>query len=179
MKRLALACLAALLATGCDDNPTAPSNPNVLVMTANLSAANEVPPISNAENGARGDVRITFDLTRDGSGTITGGLAHFLVNLSNFPPNSRAVAAHIHEGAAGVAGGVRIGIPGTMLSATNAVGMPDGSASNVIFNSVPINTDATTLNALNAMLANPGNFYFNVHTPLNPGGAVRGQLTRE
>lgn len=177
MKRLALACLAALLATGCDDNPTSPSNPNVFVMTANLSAANEVPPVSNAESGARGTVRITFDITRDSSGTVTGGTAHFLVNLSNFPANSRAVAAHIHEGAAGVAGGVRIGV--TPLNAANPVLLPDGSASNVIFNSVSINTDATTLNALNAMIANPGNFYFNVHTPLNPGGAVRGQLVRE
>jgi hypothetical protein len=25
---------------------------------------------------------------------------------------------------------------------------------------------------------NPAGFYFNVHTPVNPGGAVRGQLTR-
>lgn len=177
MKRFALVCLAAVLAAGCDDNPTSPSNPNVVILTANLSAANEVPPVTNAESGARGNVRITLDLTRDGSGTVTGGTAHFLVNLSSFPANSRATAAHIHEGAAGVAGGVRIGV--TPLTAANPVQLPDGSASNVIFNSVSINTDATTLNALNAMLANPGNFYFNVHTPVNPGGAVRGQLVRE
>jgi hypothetical protein len=29
-----------------------------------------------------------------------------------------------------------------------------------------------------AVLNNPAGFYFNVHTTLNPGGAVRGQLVR-
>ena len=28
------------------------------------------------------------------------------------------------------------------------------------------------------LIKNPSNYYFNVHTPLNPAGAVRGQLTR-
>jgi filamentous hemagglutinin family protein len=28
------------------------------------------------------------------------------------------------------------------------------------------------------IVANPAGYYFNVHTQLNPGGAVRGQLTR-
>jgi hypothetical protein len=26
---------------------------------------------------------------------------------------------------------------------------------------------------------NPAGYYFNVHTPVNPGGAVRGQLVRQ
>ena len=29
-----------------------------------------------------------------------------------------------------------------------------------------------------AVLNNPAGHYFNMHTPLNPGGAVRGQLVR-
>jgi len=29
-----------------------------------------------------------------------------------------------------------------------------------------------------AIMANPAAYYFNVHTALNQGGAVRGQLTR-
>jgi hypothetical protein len=30
-----------------------------------------------------------------------------------------------------------------------------------------------------AIVANPAGFYFNVHTPVNPGGAARGQLARQ
>jgi hypothetical protein len=33
--------------------------------------------------------------------------------------------------------------------------------------------DAATINSI---VANPAGFYFNVHTTLNPGGVVRGQL---
>ena len=29
------------------------------------------------------------------------------------------------------------------------------------------------------IVANPAGFYFNVHTAINPGGAVRGQLVKQ
>ena len=29
-----------------------------------------------------------------------------------------------------------------------------------------------------ALLANPSAFYFNIHSPMNPGGFARGQLER-
>jgi hypothetical protein len=35
-----------------------------------------------------------------------------------------------------------------------------------------------TLDQAAGIIANPAGFYFNVHTALNPGGAVRGQLSR-
>jgi hypothetical protein len=35
-----------------------------------------------------------------------------------------------------------------------------------------------TLAQVTQILANPNGYYFNVHTPLNPAGAVRGQLVR-
>jgi CHRD domain len=65
----------------------------------------------------------------------------------------------------------------SMLSATTPIAMANGSATNVTFNAVPLDTPAA-LAAANAMLPNP-NGYFNVHTPANPGGAVRGQLVRQ
>ena len=37
----------------------------------------------------------------------------------------------------------------------------------------PISMDAATINSI---VANPAGFYFNVHSTLNPGGVVRGQL---
>jgi hypothetical protein len=36
-----------------------------------------------------------------------------------------------------------------------------------------------TAEVMNNILANPAGFYFNAHTVLNPGGAVRGQLVRQ
>jgi hypothetical protein len=33
-----------------------------------------------------------------------------------------------------------------------------------------------TVDQANAILANPGNFYFNIHTAANSGGVARGQL---
>jgi hypothetical protein len=34
-----------------------------------------------------------------------------------------------------------------------------------------------TVDQANAIMANPGNFYFNIHTAANSGGVARGQLT--
>ncbi len=35
-----------------------------------------------------------------------------------------------------------------------------------------------TVEQLQNLVNAPQNFYFNVHTPLNPGGAIRAQLVR-
>ena len=173
--------LMAVLVVGvaCDDDgPTAPSaDPNVVVFTAQLAASNEVPPVTNAESAARGDVRITFNLTRDAANAISGGTATFVVNLSNFPAGSTWTLAHIHEGAAGVAGGVRVN---TDLSPATAIALPNGSVSSQTFSNKPIsNTTTSDVALINAILANPAGYYFNAHTTLNPSGAVRGQLVRQ
>ena len=51
--------------------------------------------------------------------------------------------------------------------------MPSGTGS---FTSAAISVDAGVIQQI---IDNPAGFYFNVHTPLNPSGAVRGQLTRQ
>ena len=38
--------------------------------------------------------------------------------------------------------------------------------------------NVTNLVAAQGMLNDPAGFYFNVHTTLNQGGAIRGQLSR-
>jgi hypothetical protein len=167
----ALAMAATLVvATACDsDSPTSPTG-GPIVLTAVLNAQNEVPPISNAEAGARGSVTITMDVQRDAASAVTGATASFSASLLGFPAGSTAILAHIHEGGAGVAGGVRVN---TGLSAANPVAMPDGNG--------VLNVSGIAVNAAvaNAILSNPAGFYFNVHTPLNPGGAVRGQLVQQ
>jgi CHRD domain-containing protein len=166
MKRFAiLACAAALAAAGCGSSPTSPSG--TTVFTVALSAQNETPPISNTESNARGQALITFHTTRDGSGNITAATVDFNVTMSGFPPNSQAILAHIHTGGAGVPGPVLVS---TGITAGSAITIADGTGFFNITN-ISVAPDRAT-----QILANPAGFYFNVHTPVNPGGAIRGQL---
>lgn len=170
MKRsgVLLLSLCLLGAAGCDDDSTAPSNLPI-VMTASLSPANEVPPIANAENTGSGAVQITFNVTRDGTGAITSGTADFHFQLSGFPSSTTIVAAHIHPGGTGVNGGV---IVNTGLVAANPVTQNNGV---MTFTATNISVPTATLQGI---VNNPAGFYFNVHSPTNPGGVARGQLDR-
>ena len=174
LRRGFLAVLMAVALVGCDDddNPLDPADPNVVTFTAQLSAANEVPPITNAESTARGDVSIVFNLTRDAGNNITGATASFTVNLNSFPAGSTWTLAHIHVGNAGVGGGV---VVNTGLTPGTAVSLTNGGVQNHQFNNIAI-TDATLVNNI---VNNPAGYYFNVHTALNGTGAVRGQLVRQ
>jgi len=125
-----------------------------------LSPANEVPPVTNAENTARGTAVITV---HSDSNTID-----FAVSLNSFPTTSVLTAAHIHPGAAGVNGGVLVG---TGLTSGNAPSLATGSATFTFNGVAPNSADAIT-----QILANPQNFYFNVHSTANGGGVMRGQL---
>ena len=174
VRRGFLAVLMALAIVGCDDddNPLEPADPNVVTFTAQLSAANEVPPITNTESTARGDVRIVFNLTRDAGSNITGATANFTVNLNSFPAGSTWTLAHIHTGNAGVAGGV---VVNTGLTPGTSVALANGGVQNHQFTNIAI-TDPVLVNNI---MINPAGYYFNVHTALNGGGAVRGQLVRQ
>ena len=172
MKRAIVAAIAiGVMACGDDNgNPAGPSNTGPIVFTVQMSAQNEVPPIANAESGARGTATITFDVPRDSAGNPTGGgNATFAVQLSGFPAGSAAVAAHIHPGAAGVNGGVFVN---TGLTAAAPILMSDGTG-NLSLTATVSQTQAQQI------LDNPSGYYFNVHTPVNPTGAVRGQLVRQ
>ena len=72
-------------------------------------------------------------------------------------------------GASGVNGGV---IVNTNIGPTAPVVLADGTA-NLIVTNIGISQALAT-----QIMNNPAGFYFNMHTPLNPGGAIRGQLSR-
>jgi CHRD domain-containing protein len=168
-----LAAAALVLIGGCGSKtPTSPTNPTVVILTAQLAPGNEVPAVTNADSTARGDVRVTLDLIRDGSGTITGGTASFFVTLTGFPAGTNVVGAHVHPGAAGNNGSVVIS---TGITGASAVNLPSGATS-LVFNGI---TTGVTATLLNDILNNPAGYYFNVHTTLNPGGAIRGQLVKQ
>jgi hypothetical protein len=134
---------------------------DTVIFTAQLLASNEVPPVSNADANAFGSVTVTVD-------TVTSTY-RFDWGVSGVAASS-IILSHIHEAAAGVNGPVRVdsGItPGTAIPVVN------GNAS---FSKSGISgpADVTT-----RLLANPAGFYFNIHSNLNPGGVVRGQLVRQ
>ena len=150
-----------------DDSPAAPSNAP-LVFVADLRAANEVPPVTNAESGATGTATVTVTPTRDSSNAITGGTFEFAFTLTGLTPTSNITLAHIHTGAVGVNGSP---VVDSQLSAATSIPTPAGSAG---FQRAGL-TAASAATAA-AIVANPAGFYFNVHTSLNPGGVARGQL---
>ena len=112
MKHVYLAIALALVAAGCKSSTvtTSPSNPGETVtFKAALLSSNENPPISNTEQGASGNVTITFVVTRDAANNIASVLGTAAVTMQGFPAaGSTVTLAHIHTGATGVNGPVLV-----------------------------------------------------------------------
>jgi len=107
-----------------------------------LSGAQEVPPVSTTASGS-GSITVGSD------GSVSGSIAVSGMN---------AVAAHIHQGAAGANGPVIV--PFTKH--------PDGT-----WGPAP----GAKLNDTQLAAYKAGNTYVNVHSPQHKGGEIRGQLT--
>jgi hypothetical protein len=167
---IGISVLALVLAASaaCDDSPTEPGDETIR-FTAQLSPANEVPPVTNVEASGSGTATIDFDIDRNSGGTITSATAKFQVTLAGFPAPTPLTVAHIHGGASGATGGIIVdtGLAAGEVNLTNGTGG---------FTKEAITVSATVAQDI---INNPGNFYFNVHSVLNPGGMVRGQLVRQ
>lgn len=133
---------------------------------ANLSAANEVPPL---ELAATGSATVWIHAVRNSSGTITEAVVDFVVNYS-FPGPITLSGLHVHQGIRGQNG------PVVLNSGIGAGQTEDATGkAGVVKQSAKIDS-AEALAAINGMIANPGNYYVNLHTTANPGGAIRGQV---
>ncbi len=175
MKALStLTIVLAVAASGCGgSNPAGPDNggsqntTTTTTYTMNLSPANERPnPIANAEAGASGSATITLRVTRDPGNAIVSATADFSVNMQGFPAGSTITAAHIHPGVATTTGGI---VVDTGLASGEAA-LSNGAASfQKTGRTVPADVAQNILNA-------PANFYFNVHSAMNPPGVLRAQL---
>ena len=130
------------------------------VFKLNLKPSQEVPPIKGLKAGAVGSV--TFDLERSAAGTITSGEVIFYFNYS-FPSSVSITGLHIHLGAKGTNGGIVVS--SNVAPFTDADG--HGNVTTVV--SGPPGT-------LQAILDNPRNYYVNLHTSVNSGGAMREQM---
>lgn len=135
--------------------------------TLEMWPSNEVPPVANLNATANAAFQVS--MMRRPDGAALAGLMVFDVNHV-FPGETTFTGLHIHVGAAGTNGGVVLdsGIRGasTVLS-------PTGVGN--IYRTALVTTE-NQLAALNGLLANPRGYYINLHTTVNPGGAVRAQL---
>lgn len=130
---------------------TKPSGGRALTFAAHLSGANEVPvaggPAVNDPDGK------ALALVK-----VKGDRVTFALQWKGFTPS----LGHIHEGASGKNGAVKVPLFGTAMpdSVTSAAGQ------------VAL-TDAKLADSIRK---NPSGFYVNLHSAEFPGGAVRGQL---
>lgn len=158
------------LAAGCSDSsPTGPSDgtSTTTTFTVPLSTANEVPRIANADADASGTGTITVKVTRDAAGNIQSATADFQITVTGFPAGTSVTRAHVHNAPAGSNGGIVID---TTL-APGELALSNGSGS-ITKGGINVPPDRAA-----AILSNPAGHYFNVHTALNPDGAIRGQLS--
>jgi hypothetical protein len=117
--------------------------------TARLNGAQEVPRPKGVKAAAQGT--FTAALVRSGA----GGTLSWKLTFQGL--SGKATASHIHVGARGRAGGVKVSLCGPCRSGAR------GSAK----------VDAKTVNALLA-----GSTYVNVHTARNAAGEIRGQIAK-
>jgi hypothetical protein len=139
----------------------APASAQQFTLTATLTGAGET-PAPGINTGAFGSATVVVDLT---ARTVT-----YTVNVFNLP--SGVTASHIHAGAVGTAGPVVVSFA------------PQANASNDFSFTGVVPDTAFALNPnlgirsaddmFQAILG--GNSYVNVHSTVNPGGEIRGQL---
>jgi CHRD domain len=164
---LAISMLA--VATACnDDSPTDPSDETVTFL-AQLSPAQEVPPVTGIEASGSGTARIVLRLERNSSNAITDAAADFQVTLAGFPQNTAVTTAHIHEGETDDIGDI-------VVNTGVAAGQVTLTIGTVTFVREDINVSPTLAQRI---IDDADDFYFDVHSALNVGGMVRGQLVKQ
>ena len=129
--------------------------------TAQLHGGNELPPVVT---GSAGTATISLN-------TATSVIT-YRVDVFNMPVGT--TAGHFHVGAAGVAGPTVINftIPANISNDFAVVGTASATDLNVRA-AQGINSWEDLIQALVL-----GNLYVNIHSTANPGGEIRGQVTR-
>lgn len=142
-----------------------PAQAATLTFTAQLLAGNEVAPVavSPSEQGANGTAVVTIDTVAN---TLT-----FVVTGSGLPSGDQIILAHIHQGGSTVNGAVVI--DSGLTPSTPVIVSSGGGFS---FTRSGLTGSPTTIQAI---IANPNGFYFNIHTALSPNGVARGQLVAQ
>ena len=138
---------------------------NVEIFQTTLAGSNEVPGTGSSASGACG-------LQIEGNRVLFSVETHGLSNI---------IGAHIHTAASGANGPIRavfIPFPGSsavILTGSDIIPSREGLLTSGSFG--PADVRGITFDQLLTEIR-AGNTYCNVHTTRNPGGEIRGQLTR-
>jgi hypothetical protein len=132
--------------------PATPAIAKTTVLQATLTGPAEVPGPGDAD--ATGFARIRINVKKQS--------VCFLIVVKDVA--LPATAAHIHAGAAGVAGDVVVTLGAPTEVGTSGFGLATGCVRD---------QDRALLKAIRT---SPGDYYVNVHNGDFPGGALRGQL---
>jgi hypothetical protein len=149
------AAALALVATA------ASAQAQTIEFTALLSGANEVPGVVT---GAGGTAKITLDR---GTNTVT-----YAVDVYNMP--SGTTQAHFHASGPGVAGPVVVNFP-VQVNISNDYRI-SGSATAADLVPRTAQGIGSWDDFIQALML--GQIYVNVHSAVNPGGEIRGQVIR-
>lgn len=141
----------------------APASAQQFTMLATLSGGGEATQTTNGVNtGAFGSATVIVDL---GARTIT-----YEVRVFNLP--SGVTAAHIHVGSALTNGPVIVNFAPPVPASNDFAFSGVVQEAEIVLR--PDQGIRSPLDALQAIMN--GNAYVNVHSQVNPGGEVRGQL---
>ncbi|MFI1768317.1 CHRD domain-containing protein [Streptomyces sp. NPDC020800] len=122
------------------------------ILATSLRGANEVPVAGGPAVGDKDGAALEFIKVRGDKVSVAVAWRHI----------GRPTSLHIHEGAKGTNGGVKIDFGGLLHKAKG----------HTVTGTVKVNDPAL----LKRLTTEPGSFYANLHTAQFPGGAVRGQL---
>lgn len=132
---------------------------------SSVSPTNQSPPLRNTD--ANGDCELAINMMRNQNGDPVQAYVDFGCNLG-LGMSQEIRAMHIHRGERGQNGPVVI---------NSEFGDPvmTGPGPYRIFRQVEI-VDSPRLEILEEIMANPGGFYWNIHSSENPDGFCRDQL---
>lgn len=125
------------------------TGPTAEVYTATLNGASESPPVTTTATGTA-----TF--------TVEGNNLDYVITITNWPAGRTVTAAHIH-----------CAPPAGQTTCAPLKGWPAGSITTT-GGSGTIALSDTELAGIRA-----GGTYYNVHSSVNAGGEIRGNLARQ
>jgi hypothetical protein len=145
-----------------------PPSLGTFVLVADLRSSGEVPPIADVEASCTGQAEFVLRAKLDPAGAITGATAQFSFFVNTCPDSTKVTLAHIHQGQAGQNGVAKID---SGLKASEPTAVRGGELG---FNIQDV--AVTDLALVTDIIANPANYYLDVHSVQHPDGLLRGQL---
>jgi hypothetical protein len=156
--------MALLITAGLFGLGASPASAQTFTLTATLTGTGEATQTTNGVNtGAFGSAIVTVDMS---ARTVT-----YSVTVFNLP--SGVTASHIHAGSTSTAGPVVVNFA-PPVNASNDFTFA-GTVKDTEFVLRPDQGIRSADDMFQAILG--GNSYVNVHSTVNPGGEIRGQLT--